>query len=293
MIFTFDARALIFFFALGAIIGSFLNVVIFRYRTGRSINGRSGCLSCTTQLKWYQMVPILSYFVLRGRCAKCQTKISQQYVLVEVITAMLFAAIAYTFFELLVAGLVGEFFVVFALYAFIACCAVMISVYDIRHMIIIDSFVYAWMIAGIVIQVLGIVWMEFFSLSLINILAGPLFFVFFWSLWYFSKGTWMGGGDAKIGLAIGLTLGFSQGITAIIIGFWAGAAYGLLLIALSQSQYVSKYIGPIGLRSAVPFGPFLVLGFFLALFCSLDLVWMSELFAFELHSILSTCFAKN
>ncbi|MEN9647625.1 MAG: hypothetical protein RLY57_429 [Candidatus Parcubacteria bacterium] len=277
MIFTFNALALMFFFVLGAIIGSFLNVVIFRYRTGRSVNGRSGCLSCATQLKWYQMVPILSYLVLRGRCAKCQTKISRQYVLVELVTAVLFTAIAYVFFGLLTLGFVGTFFAIFSLYSFIACCAVVISVYDIRHMIIADPFAYAWIIAGIVVQALGIVWMGISSLSLLNIIAGPLFFIFFWSLWYFSKGTWMGGGDAKIGLAIGLTLGFSRGITAITLGFWIGAVYGIVLMILSRSKYLSKHIG---LRTEVPFGPFLVLGFFLALLCNLDLVWMSGLFAF-------------
>lgn len=276
MIFTFNALALMFFFVLGAIIGSFLNVVIFRYRTGRSVNGRSGCLSCATRLKWYQMVPILSYLVLRGRCARCQTKISRQYMLVELITAVLFTAIAYTFFELLVTGFTGTFFAIFSLYAFIACCAMVISVYDIRHMIITDPFAYAWIIAGIIIQILGIVWMGISSLSLLNILAGPLLFLFFWSLWYFSDGTWMGGGDAKIGLAIGLTLGFSRGITAITLGFWIGAVYGVVLMALSRSRYVSKRVG---LRTEVPFGPFLIMGFFLALLCNLDLVWMSGLFA--------------
>jgi leader peptidase (prepilin peptidase)/N-methyltransferase len=190
---------------------------------------------------------------------------------------MLFTVIAYVFFELLTLGFVGTFFAIFSLYAFIACCAVVISVYDIRHMIIADLFAYAWMIAGIMIQVLGIAWMGISSLSLLNILAGPLFFVFFWSLWYFSKGTWMGGGDAKIGLAIGLTLGFSRGITAITLGFWIGAVYGLVLMTLSRSRYISKRVG---LRTEVPFGPFLIIGFFLALLCNLDLVWMSGLFAF-------------
>lgn len=276
MIFTFNALALMFFFVLGAIIGSFLNVVIFRYRTGRSVNGRSGCLSCATQLKWYQMVPILSYLVLRGRCVACQTKISRQYVLVEFITAVLFTAIAYILFDLLLSGAVAVFFATFALYAFITCCAIVISVYDIRHMIIADHFAYAWIVAGIVIQALGVTWMGVSSLSLLNVMAGPLFFLFFWSLWYFSKGTWMGGGDAKIGLAIGLTLGFSRGITAITLGFWIGAIYGLIMMMLSRSKYVSKHVG---LRTEVPFGPFLVIAFFLALLCNLDLMWMSGLFA--------------
>jgi leader peptidase (prepilin peptidase)/N-methyltransferase len=114
-------------------------------------------------------------------------------------------------------------------------------------------------------------------MSINNILAGPILFLFFWALWYFSKGTWMGFGDAKLALAIGLTLGFSRGITATILGFWIGAITGIVLMILSRSKWLRQKIG---MKSEVPFGPFLIIGFFLSLFLNLDLVWMSGLFAF-------------
>jgi leader peptidase (prepilin peptidase) / N-methyltransferase len=277
MIFTLNSLTLMFFFVLGAIIGSFLNVVIFRYGTGRSVNGRSKCLSCATKLKWYQMVPILSYIALRGKCANCRTKVSKQYIFVELLTAIVFALLACIFFNLLTQGYLNIFIGAFIFNAVIACCAIVIFVYDMRHMIIPDPFVYAWAALGLTSQLVGMSVVGINAFSVANLLAGPVLFLFFWALWYFSKGTWMGFGDAKLALAIGLTLGFSRGITAIILGFWIGALVGIVLMALSKSK---KLKHAYGMKSEVPFGPFLVLGFFLSLFMNLDLVWMSGLFAF-------------
>jgi leader peptidase (prepilin peptidase)/N-methyltransferase len=277
MIFTMHSLAIMFFFVLGAIIGSFLNVVIFRYGTGRGVNGRSKCLSCAAKLKWYQMVPILSYLVLRGRCAACRTQISAQYVCVELFTAVIFASTAYVLFDFLTLGFVNIFVGAFLFNAAIACCAIVIFAYDMRHMIIPDAFVFTWAGLGLVSQLVAIAYLGITTLSLGNLAAGPILFIFFWSLWYFSKGTWMGFGDAKLALAIGLTLGLTRGVTAIILGFWIGAVVGLVLMVLSRSRWIR---GRFGMRTEVPFGPFLIIGFFLSLFFGLDLVWMNNVFAF-------------
>ncbi len=277
MLITLNFLSILFFFVLGAVIGSFLNVVIFRYGTGRSVNGRSACLSCSAKLKWYQMVPVLSYFALRGRCSSCRTKISKQYVFVELLTAVLFALIACELFDIMLAGFTYIFVGAFIYNAAVACCAIVITVYDVRHMIIPDPFVYAWIALGVASQILAVIALGFTSFTVMNLLAGPILFLFFWALWYFSKGTWMGFGDAKLALAMGLTLGFSRGITAVILGFWIGAIAGIALMLLSRSKKLSHRFG---LKSEIPFGPFLIIGFFLALFLNLDIVWMSGLLAF-------------
>jgi leader peptidase (prepilin peptidase)/N-methyltransferase len=194
--------------------------------------------------------------------------------LVELLTGVLFAGIAYTYFPFF-SPLSFPLFFFFIFYALIACLAVVITVYDIRHMIIPDAFVFSWIALGIILQAVMLATGNVTGIPLLDILAGPILFTFFWALWYFSRGTWMGFGDAKLALAIGLTLGFSQGITAIVLGFWIGAIYGVAMIVLSKLDFFKKKIG---MRTEVPFGPFLILGFFLSLFWNLDLMWMAHLF---------------
>ena len=83
----------IIFFILGLVIGSFLNVVIFRLNTHRSFGGRSGCMSCGKKLPWYELIPLFSYLALGGRCSGCKTKISKQYFWVELLTGLIFAGL--------------------------------------------------------------------------------------------------------------------------------------------------------------------------------------------------------
>lgn len=73
----------------GLIVGSFLNVVILRMNTGKTLGGRSMCLSCNKKLEWYELIPLVSFIIQRGRCTKCHSKISWQYPIVEAITAVL------------------------------------------------------------------------------------------------------------------------------------------------------------------------------------------------------------
>src|SRR3990167_9306340 len=95
----------IIFFIFGTIIGSFLNVVIFRMNTQKyffgSFGGRSACMSCQNKLKWYELIPLFSFFTLKGRCRTCRTKISVQYPLVEFISGLVFAALFFKFQDLL------------------------------------------------------------------------------------------------------------------------------------------------------------------------------------------------
>ena len=86
----------IIFFVFGLIIGSFLNVVIFRFNTHRTFGGRSGCMSCSHKLSWYELIPVFSFIGLRGRCKNCKINISYQYPLVEIITAFIFGILLET-----------------------------------------------------------------------------------------------------------------------------------------------------------------------------------------------------
>lgn len=264
----FDFLWSIFVFGLGAIIGSFLNVVIFRYQTGMSmVKGQSVCLSCTKTLTWLELVPIFSFLAQKGRCRSCLSKISWQYPAVEFTTACIFLA---TFWHL--GGLQAPILEL-VLTLIIFCLLIVIAVYDLRHKIIPDTWSYSLAVLAFILTP-GLLyfntgnnlpWYEWISGLLV---ASPFAFLFL-----ISRGRWMGFGDAKLALGIGWFLGLSLGISAIIWGFWIGAAYGLTIMAIGL-----KYKGKkITIKSEIPFAPFLIIGWLLVYFVGLDLIHLNTL----------------
>lgn len=245
-------------FIFGAIIGSFLNVVSLRFNTGKSINGRSGCMSCGKQLTWRELIPIFSFIFQRGKCKKCKSKISWQYPLVEVCAGIFFALI-FVYFPPV--STLTAFSTIF--YVVVTCLLLVIAAYDIKHKIIPDEFVYTFAIvafAGLFIG--GSSWLHTASLS--SILAGPLLALPFALLWLFSNGTWMGLGDSKLILGIGWVLGLNRGANAIILAFWIAAA-------ISVTWLFATY-GSFKLKKEIPFGPYLILGMYLVLFFGIQAI---------------------
>jgi leader peptidase (prepilin peptidase)/N-methyltransferase len=207
-------------FIFGLIIGSFLNVVILRMNTGRSIaNGRSKCPRCNTTLSWYHLVPVVSFLGLRGKCANCKSRISFQYPLVELITAIVFTFI-YT------AVIANHGFTLVALLVFIfsitvASLLIVIFVYDIKHTIIPDMIVYLFIISSLI----SIVWSIFTVAGFqpgMALVDGVLVALPFFLLWAFSKGRAMGFGDVKLALGIGWLLGLAAGFSVVFFGFLIG-----------------------------------------------------------------------
>ncbi len=254
--------AYVFVFCLGAIIGSFLNVVILRLNTGESIaRGGSRCFGCGKGLKWYELVPIASFLVQKGKCRSCGMKISWQYPAVEAVTGLLFLLIFYAQGGLIL----GEFsiFNFFSLvyYFTIFSLLIVIAAYDIRHQIIPNGFVYSFIflsVFAVFFESGGFVSPAAVSALLSRFLAGAAFFSFFALLWFFSKGRAMGFGDAKLALGIGFFLGLAKGAAAILVSFWSGAILGVLLLMAAKKRY--------NMRSRIAFGPFLVLGTAIAFF---------------------------
>src|SRR5688572_15032179 len=127
------------FFILGLIIGSFLNVVILRTHTNKSFGGRSACMSCRSTLAWYELIPVISYLGLGGKCRSCKTNISIQYPLVELLSGIIFALIFYKFYELFFAD-PFSFAISYGFYATFFALLLVVSVYDFKHKIIPDAF---------------------------------------------------------------------------------------------------------------------------------------------------------
>ncbi len=266
------------FFVLGSIIGSFLNVVIYRINTKRSLGGRSACMSCQNKLTFFELIPIVSFLGLGGRCRSCKTKISIQYPLVEFVTAVIFA---FLFFKLYPAGgfaFGGEELLTFAItyiyYAAMFSILVVIATYDLKHKIIPDTLAFifgALAFIGLFFfvsdTISGVSNFSTHVPSMLQILSGILMALPFAFFWLISNGKWMGFGDAKLTLGLGWLLGIQNALSALVIAFWSGAIVGVILIIISK---INKGRGGMGMKSEIPFAPFLVLGAILAFIFKLN-----------------------
>ncbi len=234
-------------FVFGLIIGSFLNVVILRLNTGRSVvSGRSKCAVCSTTLRWYELIPVFSFLGLRGKCRSCKSQISFQYPFVELITGVLFVILYTRIF--LQQGLDLYSWVAFLFSIIVAALLIVVTIYDLRHKIIPDKIVYPF----IVLSFVSIVWKvaTIPSFSFLNaLLAGFLLAAPFFFLWFFSKGRLMGFGDVKLALGVGWLVGIAGSISVFLLSFWLGAIIGLLLLGVSRSY---------GMKSEIPFAPFMI-----------------------------------
>jgi leader peptidase (prepilin peptidase)/N-methyltransferase len=246
-------------FIFGAIIGSFLNVVLYRLHTGKSLNGRSHCLSCGKTLQWYELFPIFSYVSQQGKCRGCFSHIPSRYLFVELLTAVSYVTLWHFF--------AYQYEVLF-LYAVLTAVLVVILVYDIRHTIIPDEL--TLMVGLIALGFLGHGFIDSPSaLFLItHIFAGLCSAFFFWGLWYVSKGKWIGLGDAKLALPLGIIVGLGGVFSMVVLSFWIGAVISLGLLGLERLLKRGKmslhFLGaPLTIKSEVPFAPFLIVGFFL------------------------------
>jgi prepilin signal peptidase PulO-like enzyme (type II secretory pathway) len=264
-------------FLFGTIIGSFLNVLILRHGTGRSVvSDRSACFSCGKTLRWYELVPVISYIALRGRCSSCQARISPQYPIVEIIVGLLYAGSFWKLSDAVGNGIYtyAEGVVLGVILAVFWMLVVMVSVYDIRHTIIPDEWVYPMIGSGVVYGVCTLMWGSGFTFSAAlfeTLLAGGVLAAPFAFLWLISRGTWMGLGDAKLILALGSFLGLLSGASALVLAVWIGAIIGVVLILLHKGRLSKKEKG-ITMKSEIPFGPFLILGTLLVYFLEIR-VW--------------------
>ena len=254
----------------GLIIGSFLNVLILRHGV-RSLDGRSACFSCGGSIAWYDNIPLFSFLILRGRCRHCRARISLQYPLVELGTALCFATIGAA------AGLPFDTaeYIDLAISFALAALLIAIFVYDLRHTIIPDSWVYPAALLAFAIHFFEPVPFDVPMLAL----AGPVAALPLFTLWLVSRGRWMGLGDSKLALAMGWLLGPIDGITAVLYAFVIGAvvSIGILLPLPWYRRVLAKWgLGRQGasqsftMKSEVPFGPFLI--------TSCIIVWLMHLY---------------
>lgn len=241
-------------FLLGTSIGSFLNVVVFRTREKKSVaKGRSKCQTCEIPIKAYDLIPIVSFFVLKGRCRNCKNVISWQYPLVELATGLLFVLVflRYAFGFSLPDSMTADNMLAFMIRDFIFISfLVILFVYDLKHMLILDRFTVPAMIVALLLNL----WLGVPPWSL---LIGALAIAGFFAIQVVvSKGTWVGGGDVRLGAVIGFMLGLEEGLAVLFLAYLIGAIIGILLLAVKKA----------GMRTKIPLGAFLSLSTLIVLF---------------------------
>lgn len=239
-------------FVLGTILGSFINALAFRHNTGKGMWGRSGCTTCGMTLQARDLIPIVSFLFLKGRCRGCSARISPQYPIVEVLAGVI-AVLSYAQANTPILFVVSMGFFMILLF---------IAVYDLRHTIIPDQFVYtAGALALLFHSTDGAG--RFFLPDPSYIVAGFILALPLVLIWFFSKGKAMGLGDGKLMCVIGFFLGLNYGLSAFLLSFWVGAIVGVALLLSARAQKGGRQVT---MKSEVPFGPFLVLGSAIAYF---------------------------
>ena len=231
----------IYIFIIGTIMGSFFNVVAHRLSNNESIiKPGSHCESCQHLLKWYELIPIISFLIQGGRCRQCHTKLSWWYPLMEIITG-LFYLFSYLYF-----GLSPDFFISLV----ISSVLVITCITDFNYLIILDE---PLVIGSILIIIITLITSGLVD-TLIAILSGLLLFFFMLLVKILGdkafKRESLGGGDIKLSFFIGLSLGYKLAFVNLVL-----ASFLTLPIAF---YYLVKYKD-----REVPFGPFLIISNFI------------------------------
>lgn len=249
-------------FIMGVIFGSFYNVCIFRIPEKLSIiNPPSHCYNCNSRLKPLDLVPILSWSMLKGRCRYCGEKISYRYALIEFLTGILF---------LLVFNKYGYNIQTIYYLIFIS-MLIIITLIDIDHYIIPDCLIIFGSIVVILANILGQ------GIGIKNSLSGALIcggsmLILVSLIEFIVKKEVMGGGDIKLFAMTGLFLGIRGGLLTILLSIYVGAFYGIIVIVNSRLKK-QEY------NSMIPYGPFISIGALIVVLCETNTIsWYTGLF---------------
>lgn len=225
-------------FVCGAALGSFINVVALRYGTTRNWAWeRSACPNCSQQLRWWELVPVVSYIALRGRCVRCRTSIHLRYLLVELLCGTL-TVLAFLPLPLTVEDIVQR-----VLLTAILTVLMLLALIDLKTFLLPDRYVLLLTaLAALLLAMQPTTW----RLDMLwGALAGS---GFLFALWLVTRGQGIGLGDVKLMVPLGALIGLPGVVVLFFIAFCVGGLTGLLLLAQGRAT----------MKTALPFGPFLV-----------------------------------
>lgn len=256
---TSERILLLFLFVIGVVLGSFLNSWIWRTRENiRIVMGRSICIHCRRKLRWYENIPIFSYLALRGRCLTCRRPIPVSYPLVEFFTGA--ALVANGWYHINANNLDPW---VFARDVIFTTILIIIFVFDYKYTIILSEIVWLGCIVGFIFNY------YIFHVNPVSLLVGALVGGgFFLAQYVISQGRWIGGGDVRMGVMVGLWLGWPMVIFALFVAYVLGALVAVPLLLLRKK----------GMSSEIPFGTFLAMGTLAAMVAGNEIVrWYLEM----------------
>ncbi|MBI3983803.1 prepilin peptidase [Candidatus Microgenomates bacterium] len=207
------------------------------------LSGRSVCPQCRHQLAAADLIPIASWLWLKGRCRYCHKPISAQYPIVELLTAGLFA---WSYLRWDFNGLLSQLDL--GVWLMMLVGLIILAVYDLRWMILPNAVIYPLIVLAVVHLGLRVAMTGSGEIISSNLLAAAVAGLFFYSLYVVGRGRWMGGGDVKLALLMGLLLGSGRTLVAMFIGFNVAALVSLILMAARRLKR----------QDLIPFGPFLI-----------------------------------
>jgi leader peptidase (prepilin peptidase)/N-methyltransferase len=249
------AIVMIFLAVLGASVGSFLSVVIYRlkHKQKGTIVGRSRCPHCKKNLTTYDLIPVLNYILLGGRCRYCHKPISLYYFFLEIITALIFLLMYLRFPFILEGKMISDYAVdwmmtlQYVIWTINSTLLIGIFFFDLQYMELPDALVYPLIVIGLFGTIVSKT--ADFPSILIAIAAA---LIFFGGQRLLSKGEWLGEGDVYVGIAMAVMFGWKLLIVSVSLSYIIGAILCLILIATKALKVKSK----------IPFAPFLVFGTF-------------------------------
>lgn len=304
---------LFFLFFVGISLGSFLNVVSLRYAPGqefslKKISGRSYCPKCKMTLRWYELLPLISFVLLWGRCRMCREKISWQYPIVELLSGLLFVFVPTSIFGVSdILGMSDTLILNVVLWIAVFWLLLLMSVIDIRRYIIPNAINIILLFLGAVavflktflppfqqffigsyallfqIPIFGMSDIQGMSDILILIMYHLVGFLvgglFFWAVHALTRGKGMGFGDVKLGFALGFLLGWPDILFAMMFAFIVGGAWGVEVLIIRKIGSPSTSSGST-LKRRLPFGPFFATGTAMVVFFGRQILsWYFSLFS--------------
>ncbi len=249
----------------GLIIGSFLNVLIFRKPIGGRPTGRSYCRNCQRILSPRELIPLASFVIQKGRCRHCGIVLSIQYPLVELLTALAFAVASWMIIQ--DAPLLLNYLNLFLAFLGIS-ASIYILVVDYKHYLIPDGAVLLLALVGLATSFGRTVETHSYQVLRSDLAGAFIFTLILGALWFFPKGTWMGFGDVKLIFATSLLIGFPLSLSAFLFSFWSGALIGIPLLILKKRKP----------QDHIPFGPSILIGALAAYFWGYQFLELAGIF---------------
>ncbi len=236
----------------GLVAGSFINAFVWRLHEHKDwIKGRSECIYCHHPLGVLDLIPIVSWMALKGRCRYCHKAISMQYPIVEAFMSSLYV-LSYLFWPNTIKG--AEI-IVFTLWLIVSTGLVALAIYDVRWMLLPSKIIYSLLVASSAMALITILISSnrlatFLSFILGSLIGGGLFYI----IYQVSKGKWIGGGDVRLGFLVGLLA--ATPVRSFLLLFIASLLGATLILCLIAAKRLKR-------SSLVPFGPFLIAATFI------------------------------